>query len=273
MKKFILLVFLLTFKLGSAQNFINEYLLHTKAARLDTLVNVKANNNESVQVPITIIKGAKKGPTFTITAGIHGMEYPTIMSLVSFSREIDPKVLKGNLIIMPVVNMPSFYGRVPFKNPMDGLNLNRVFPGDKNGSITQVMAHFMTTTLFPVTDILLDMHGGDVGEDLIPFICYYDNKEFSKQTALAAQLSNVSGFEKIVVYPYTLKKDQPAQYAFKQAVRQGVTALSIEIGKLGEYHEAEANETKDAIYRMLSELNMYNKKVTDTKVTHKYYNQ
>lgn len=232
MKYFILLVFLLVFKPATAQNFIGEYLQQTKPARLDTLVSVKTNDSKSVQIPLTIIRGAKKGPTFTITAGIHGMEYPTIMSLVSFSREIDPKNLKGNLIIMPVVNMPSFYGRVPFKNPIDGLNLNRVFPGDKNGSITQVMAHFMTTTIFPVTDILLDMHGGDVGEDLIPFICYYDNKEFSKQTAMAAQLSNVSGFEKIVVYPYNLKKDQPAQYAFKQAVRQGVTALSIEMKRM-----------------------------------------
>jgi hypothetical protein len=79
------------------------------------------------------------------------------------------------------------------------------------------------------------MHGGDVGEDLIPFMCYYENKEFEMQTKRAQRLCEVSGINSIVSYPYILPPDKPAMFAFKQAVRQGIVALSMEIGKLGNW--------------------------------------
>lgn len=253
---------------------IKQILSHEKALVKDTIFKLSTANNVSVDIPVTLISGSKPGPTFTIIAGIHGMEYPTIMSLIEFKKEIDPKKLSGNLVIIPVVNVESFYKRTPFINPLDGLNLNRVFPGNAKGTITEVMADFFTTQVFPVTDVLLDMHGGDVSEDLIPFICYYNNKEFKKQTELSARLSQISGFDTIVSYPYILPADKPAQYAFKQAVRQGITALSIEIGKLGNWKQAEVVATKQAIYRMMAELKMYeNKKVKPATPPRIMYNK
>ncbi len=99
-----------------------------------------------------------------------------------------------------------------------------------------------------------------MSEDLIPFICYYDNQEFKKQTALAARLSEISGFETIVSYPYVLPGDQPAMYAFKQAVRQGITALSIEIGRLGNWKKEEVSFAKKSIFSMMAGLKMYGSK-------------
>lgn len=251
---FMLMVFQSTkAQISSIKNILNQ----EKSTVIDTSFRIKSTDSLAVGIPITLISGAKKGPTFTIMAGIHGMEYPTILSLLQLRKEIDPKKLKGNLIIIPIVNVPAFYGRTPFVNPIDSKNLNRVFPGDSNGSMTEMMADFLTREVFSTTDILLDMHGGDVGEDLIPFICYYNNHEFHKQTKQAAFLSEISGFDTIVSYDYNLDANQPAMYAFKQAVRQGITALSIEIGKLGNSHENEITKTNDAIYRILSALNMY----------------
>ncbi|MBP6575991.1 MAG: succinylglutamate desuccinylase/aspartoacylase family protein [Chryseobacterium sp.] len=258
----------------SAQNLKLKKILSEKGTVKDTVFTLQTRDKTaSVDIPITFIKGEKKGPTFTIIAGIHGMEYPTIMSLLELRKEIDPKKLRGNLIIIPIVNVTSFYKRTPFVNPIDQLNLNRVFPGNPNGTITEVMADFMTKEIFGVTDVLLDMHGGDVGEDLIPFICYYDNKEFTKQTQLAAKLSEVSGFDTVVSYPYILPADKPAMYAFKQAVRQGIPALSIEIGKLGNWEKSELSFTKNAIFRMMSELKMYDKNVTKADPVKIRYNQ
>ena len=273
MKYIIVLSLLFTSKLTKAQNFLSQYLTANQPARLDTIISLHSKDSHAVDIPITVIRGTQKGPTFTIIAGIHGMEYPTIVSLLELSRELNPAKLKGNVVILPVVNQPSFFKRVPFVNPMDEKNLNRVFPGSKEGSITEVMANFITTQLYPHTDILLDMHGGDVSEDLLPFICYYDNKEFKEQTATAAKLSEVSGFENIVVYPYSLTVDQPAKYAFKQAVRQGVTALSIEIGKLGQMENADVKTTKDAIFRMLAELNMYETTFSLVNMQRKYFSK
>ena len=210
-----------------------ENIFAEKSTVKDTVFKLKSINNTSVDIPVTFISGAHNGPTFTVIAGIHGMEYPTIMSLFDLKKEIDPKKLHGNLIIIPVVNVTSFYKRTPILNPIDNLNLNRVFPGDANGSITEVMADFFTNEIYPITDVLLDMHGGDVSEDLIPFICYYDNNEFTDQTKLAARLSEISGFDIVVSYPYILPENKQAMYAFKQAVKMGIPDLSIEIGKFG----------------------------------------
>lgn len=275
--KYFLAIFLLmsTLQPASAQiSKLKTILEKEKSIVKDTTFTVSTTDKVEVDIPITLISGAEKGPTFTIIAGIHGMEYPTIMSLLEFRKEIDPKKLIGNLIIIPIVNVQSFYKRVPFLNPLDNLNLNRVFPGNANGTITEVMADFMTREVFGATDVLLDMHGGDVSEDLIPFICYYENKEFKQQTQLASRLSEISGYDTVVSYPYILAEDKPAMYAFKQAVRQGIPSLSIEIGKLGNWNEGEISLTKDAIYRMMTELKMYeNKKVKTVASAKNHYNR
>lgn len=254
------------------QSNLGEWLNKETEMIKDTVFHLHSSNGLSADLPVTLIAGKEKGPTFTIIAGIHGMEYPTILSLLELRKEIDPKKLKGNLIIIPIVNTESFYKRTPFVNPLDGLNLNKVFPGSSTGTITGVIADFMTREVFKCTDILLDMHGGDVSEDLIPFMCYYDNKDFAKQTKLATRLSEISGFDTVVSYPYNLPEDKPAMYAFKQAVRQGVTALSIEIGKLGSWQKSEISLAKDAIYRMMREVKMYDnnsvKSVGSAKITY-----
>lgn len=269
MKQLTFLIFLLSiFQYVHAQpSKFEKWSNMTEASVKDTVFRVSSMSNDAVDIPVTFIRGSLKGPTFTIIAGIHGMEYPTILSLLELRREIDPKKLKGNLIIIPIVNQTSFYQRRPFVNPMDSLNLNRVFPGDPKGSITEVMADFISREVFAVTDILLDMHGGDAGEDLIPFMCYYNNKEFEIQTKQSLLLCEASGFNTIVSYPYILQTDKSALYAFKQAVRQGITAFSMEIGKLGNWDRSELVMAKDAIYRMMSALKMYQRKKINPRNT------
>lgn len=251
------------FQTAQSQNKSLIRILTSQHSRIkDTVFHLKTANNVTADLPVTIISGSKSGPTFTVTAGIHGTEYPTIVSLLQLRKEIDPEKLTGNLIIIPVMNMQSFYKRTAFVNPDDNVNLNRIFPGNPNGTITEVIADFITTQVFDATDVYLDMHGGDLNEDLIPFACYYDNKEFKEQTLLAASLCEASGFSTIVSYPYILPSGQPPLYAFKQAVRLGIPALSIEIGKLGNCEKSDTSAAKNAVYRMLAELKMYeNKKI------------
>lgn len=260
MRSYIVIIVLsFIFNSVSAQETGLKDILDAKKSTItDTIFKIKTEFNDSIDVSIRLISGAENGKTFTIMAGIHGMEYPTILSLLEIQHEIDPKQLKGNLIIIPIVNTVPFFKRVPFVNPIDQLNLNRTFPGRPDGTITEVLADFITKEVFSTTDVLLDMHGGDVAEDLIPFMCFYDNKEFVEQTKLVSHLSDISGFETIVSYPYNLPKDKPSMYAFKEAVRQGIPALSIEIGKLGNWNKQEVDLSKDAIYRMMRELGMYN---------------
>ncbi len=217
------------------------------------------------RIPVSVINGAQPGPTFTIVAGIHGFEYPPIVAVQELLREIDPAKLKGRLIILPLASPASFYGRSPFLHPQDRRNLNNAFPGRSGGSATEQIADAITRTIIPLSDVFLDIHGGDAGENLLPFVCYYDNRNKPAQTTAAAALCEASGFEHIVSYPYTLSDSEPAKYAFKQAVQDGKIALSIEAGELGQVQPEAVAKIKAGVYAMLQARGHYRGEMTAPK--------
>ena len=77
-------------------------------------------------------------------AGVHGYESPPIMASQELIQEIDKDSISGTLIIIPMANPRALYARTPNINPEDGLNLNRIFPGAPDGSITERIADFIT---------------------------------------------------------------------------------------------------------------------------------
>lgn len=204
----------------SAQNSTTITFDGKKPGRTDISIPI-GNEKSPSTLPIVLVKGTESGPTFTIIAGIHGYEYPPILAVQEFLTEIEPSCLKGNLIVIPMANVASFYARTPFINPIDGKNLNNVFPGRQDGSVTEQIAHIITRDIIPQSDVFLDIHAGDANEDLLPFICYYDKTDSPQQTALADRLCRISGFSNIVSYHYNITPDQPALYAMKQAVQDG----------------------------------------------------
>lgn len=258
MPKNFFLILLFCISLVTAQNgFQESYLNNARPSKENICIPVKDDVGNEGYLPVAIFKGRQEGPVFTIIAGVHGFEYPPIVATQELIQEIDPSKLSGTIIFVPIANRGSFYGREPFKNPQDGVNLNNAFPGDATGTITQQLARIITDSIIPVTDVFLDMHGGDAPEDLLSFICYYDNKDKPEQTRLAEELSLASGFQYVVSYPYTISDDEPAKYAFKQAVQDGKTGLSIESGKLGNVHEECVSEIKKGVYNMLKKMEMY----------------
>lgn len=258
--RFLLLFFPLFFasKLTIGQNefqiaFSNGARPSSKNLRID----FSDEQGNKTHLPISIIKGKEEGPVFTIIAGVHGFEYPPIVATQALLKEIEPEKLKGSLIIIPIASMGAFFARTPFNSPEDKVNLNNAFPGKANGSITEQKAHFITSHIIPLTDVFLDIHGGDAPEDLIPFVCYYNNTRKAEQTALAKKLCENSGFEYVVSYPFNISDTEPAKYAFKQAAQDGKTALSIECGKLGNVQEDHVDLIKKSVYNMLATMDMY----------------
>lgn len=138
------------------------------------------------------------------------------------------------------------------------------------GSITEKIAHWITTEVIQNSNVFLDIHGGDAGEDLLPFICYYNNLSNAEATEQARLLSEASQMKHIVSYPYDLKKTDKAKYAFKQAVQDDIVALSIEAGKLGTVQKENVDLIKDAVYNMLDYAGLY-KKETKTTTPNKVY--
>ncbi|MFP3593758.1 succinylglutamate desuccinylase/aspartoacylase family protein [Chryseobacterium sp. SIMBA_038] len=253
--------------LSKAQK-INEIIKQNGIFRKDTVFTVISDSKETY-LPVTIIKGKEKGPIFSIVAGIHGYEYPPIIAVQELLNEIKPEQVKGTLIIIPIANVEAFQKRTPFINPLDNKNLNNAFPGSPNGTPTDQIANIITKEIISNSTIFLDIHGGDANEDLLPFVCYYDRKDSPENTKLAHDLSIRSQIDHIVSYPYNLTSTEPAKYAFKQATQQGITALSIEAGKLGTVQKENVDMIKTVVYNMLESSGNYVKSKPKIKTERK----
>lgn len=228
-----------------------------RSTRADIRIVLNDSLGNKAELPIIVVKGAKEGTVFTWLSGVHGAEYASIIATQELLKEIDPTQLSGTLVVIPIANEGAFYGREPYVNPLDGKNLNNAFPGNSEGTVTDQIAHYITQNIIPVTDVFLDIHGGDAPEDLLPFVCYYVDENQPEQTALAKRLSDNSGFDYSVAYPFNINYEQPAKYAFKQAVQDGKTGVSIECGRLGLVEQEAVALIKKGVYNMIGELNMY----------------
>ena len=261
MSKFLFIALLLfSIQTGIAQNNFRDILSSNKRPLKENIrIEFQDSRNNKAFLPIAILKGQREGPVFTIVAGVHGFEYPPIVGVQELLREIDVDSLTGTLIVIPIANTSSFFSRTSIVNPNDQVNLNSAFPGKSTGSVTQKIADFITTTIIPASDVFLDIHGGGVNEDLIPFALFYDNPNYPQQTKKARELTEISGFEYIVSYPFTLKDYEPAKFVFKQACQNGKVALSFESGKLGNVQKEAVGLIKTGVYNILDEMKMYYK--------------
>lgn len=84
-----------------------------------------------LHVPHVLLCGEQPGPTVLITAGIHNAEYVGIQAAIELSNELDVSALRGNVVLVPLVNRSGFENRTMSRVFEDGKNLNRVFPGDR----------------------------------------------------------------------------------------------------------------------------------------------
>jgi N-alpha-acetyl-L-2,4-diaminobutyrate deacetylase len=117
-------------------------------------------------LPIAVV-GQGRGPTALVMAGNHGDEYPGQVAILRLMRELQPDQVKGRVILIPALNLPAAKAATRL-SPLDGRNLNRSFPGKADGTVTEMIAHYLTTVLFPLADIVIDIHTGGRSVDFVP---------------------------------------------------------------------------------------------------------
>ena len=105
-------------------------------------------------------------------AGVHGCEYAPMAAVRRWARELAERDIRGSVLAVPVLNVPAFRARSPFVSPGDGKNLNRCFPGDPGGTVSEQLAHAAFTQLITGSDAVIDVHAGDMVEALEPFALY-----------------------------------------------------------------------------------------------------
>src|SRR3954470_13009713 len=152
----------------------------------------------TLEVPVAIIHGSKPGPRVAVTAGIHGAEYVSIAALRDVVFGLDPSEVTGSLIAVLTANPAAFAARAIYVNPLDGLNLNRQFPGDAKGSPTQRLAHWLATTVIAGSDVFVDLHCGDINEALESFTGIQDTGEASLD-ARSRELAEAYGLRYLLI--------------------------------------------------------------------------
>jgi predicted deacylase len=122
----------------------------------------------NIVIPLGVVAGGK-GPTLLLTAGTHGDEFEGQIALARMLREIDPGSINGRLIVIPMLNAPAARAGLRV-SPIDGINLNRAFPGNPLGPPTEAIAHYVSSVLFPLADAYQDLHAGGSSLDYLPFV-------------------------------------------------------------------------------------------------------
>lgn len=113
--------------------------------------------------------GATKGPTLLLNAAVHGNEVVGVEVIRKIVDEIDPNRLSGNLVAVPIVNPMAFTSGLRW-DPYDNIDMNRIFPGDPDGTMTERVAHSFYTVFAERADCILDLHSAEFPDELIPHI-------------------------------------------------------------------------------------------------------
>src|SRR5271155_1385753 len=123
-----------------------------------------------IPVPVAVLVGEREGPTMFLSAGNHGDEYEGQAVLHRLLRTLDPAMLRGRLIVLPALNLPAVRA-VRRVSPLDGGNMNRVFPGDAAGGPTAAMAAWVTAEVLSRAAFACDLHSGGSSGRYVP--CAY----------------------------------------------------------------------------------------------------
>ena len=216
--------------------------------RLDFDLPVPAGVDAATRIPITVFHGARPGPVLALTAGVHGYEFATILAGQRLLDRLDPAQLRGTVILVRLANVESFEQRVPYVNPIDRKNLNRVFPGKADGTQTDRMAWAITTEVIRRSDAHIELHGGDGAEWMEPFAGLYGGKLAATQYETSKAMGLAFGFRNVVKYSMDRQERNPD--------------VLIEIGENGRRDDAFVEPVVTGILNVLRVMKMIDQPAT-----------
>lgn len=183
----------------------------------------------NVKMPMTLVNGAQTGKTVLFTGGTHGGEYPGIEAAIRLAGELNPAQVSGQVIIIHILSPLAFLARQQYYVPLDGKNVNRQFPGNALGTVSERMAHAVFE-LARQADAWVDMHGGDIHEALVDFSLYSDAAAPDVQ-ATAKAMAEVYGIELIA------PRSSVVGGTYGAAAAAGIPAILTESGQVGQLDE------------------------------------
>ena len=206
------------------------------------------------QIPLSLFHGPKAGPVLALIAGTHGYEYTSIVALQRLRARLDPTRLSGSVILVHMANPTTFYGRRIYYGA-DGKNLNRVYPGAADGTISQRVAYAITNEVIARATHVIDMHCGDGNESLRPY-SYWQVTGDAALDAAGKQMALAFGLDHIVIDRERPSDPERTLYTSNTAVRRGKPAITVESGGMGLTDEVSVRAQEAGAFSVMAELGM-----------------
>lgn len=195
------------------------------------VLNVPAGSDAGYDIPVAVLHGARPGPVLAIVSGAHGTEYASIIAVEQLIDAVKPADLSGTLILVPLVNVPSFEKLTPHVNPTDGKSMNSRYPGDPNGTQTDRASFVITRDVVDQCDHLIDLHGGDLDENLRPYSYWTVTGNQAQDQASRAMLL-AFGLDHIIISDRP-KDPKASRFLENTATTRGKASFTAEAGRSG----------------------------------------
>lgn len=221
---------------------------------------VPAGSDSGTTIQLAVINGAKPGPVVSFISGAHGTEYTSIVALTKLIERIDPKTLSGTVIIVPLLNVASFEQMVPHINPVDKKGMNAAYPGSMTGTQTERALAMVAEQVVKPADVIVDLHGGDLDEDLTPY-SYWMRSGNASQDAASRALDLAFGLGMVIVNDIDVTNPARTRNLSGYALALGKTTFVAEAGRSGLVTAEETGMLVNGSLNALASLKMLPRRV------------
>ena len=207
-----------------------------RGTKVTGAIHIQDGVDKGLDIPVSLVHGKETGKVLALIAGTHGYEYTSILALQRLLPELDPQKMKGSVILVHMANPETFFARRIYTSS-DGKNLNRVYPGRKDGTISERIAEAITHEVIDQATHVIDMHSGDGNESLRPY-SYWMTGNDPAVDAQSKELNLAYGLDHIVI-DHTRSKDvKDSRYTAMTGILRGKPSITTESGALGRTDEA-----------------------------------
>jgi predicted deacylase len=231
----------------------------SRGQRANGVIKVPAGVDAGYDIPVTVIHGARPGPVLAVVAGSHGSEYASIMAvenlMTASPAAVDPSRLAGTLILVPLVNVASFERITPHVNPVDNKSMNRFYPGTSSGTQTERASYAITKEVVEKCDHLIDLHGGDLDENLRPY-SYWTVTGNKTQDDASRAMVLAFGLDHVIISSDRPKDPNASRFLENTASTRGKASFTAEAGRSGPVEPGDVAALVNGVKGVMAHLKM-----------------
>ncbi len=197
--------------------------------------------------PIASLSGGR-GPILLLIGGVHGDEFEGPSAIMRLLHGLQADDISGQIIFMPTLNLPAVIASSRV-SPLDGVNLNRAFPGERDGGPSAQLAHYVEHFIMPRCSAVIDLHSGGKASVFATSSLasrHSDTKLFQANLDLAVAFG--------LPYLWVLGEHNDDRSVNSAALRKRVPMMATELGGSGGSGPVETQMAEDGIRRCLRHI-------------------